>query len=131
MTIWFLVEIRYSYPSVPGEGPGQEAAGAARKLSLGTVFYASPEQLLGEVHLDHRTDIYSSDPEYWEIPFQRAAFRLRAGNHTEAIDPAEQATKFAPWKTQTWNCWPQYTAPSEERIKPTSLRRGPKKSSAF
>ena len=41
-------------------------------------------------------------PEYWEIPFQRASFRIRAGNYSQAAAPAEAATQLAPWKTQTW-----------------------------
>lgn len=41
-------------------------------------------------------------PHYWEIPFQRAALRFRAGEYRGAIDSAEQATQLAPWKTQTW-----------------------------
>ena len=41
-------------------------------------------------------------PEYWEIPFQRAAFRVRAGGYSGTIDSAEHATQLAPWKTQTW-----------------------------
>ena len=41
-------------------------------------------------------------PEYWEIPFQRAAFRVRAGGYSGATDSAEHATQLAPWKTQTW-----------------------------
>ena len=41
-------------------------------------------------------------PEYWEIPFYRAAFRWRAGDSSGAIDFAEHATQLAPWKTQTW-----------------------------
>ena len=41
-------------------------------------------------------------PEYWEIPFQRAAFRVRAGDYSGAIDSAEHATQLAPWKTQAW-----------------------------
>jgi hypothetical protein len=42
-------------------------------------------------------------PEYWEIPFQRAVFRVRARNYGGAFDFAEQATHLAPWKTQTWD----------------------------
>ena len=42
-------------------------------------------------------------PEYWEIPFQRAAFRCRAGDYSGAIDSAEHATQLAPWKTPTWH----------------------------
>ncbi len=42
-------------------------------------------------------------PEYWEIPFQRADFRCRAGDYSGAIDSAEHATQLAPWKTQTWH----------------------------
>ena len=41
-------------------------------------------------------------PEYWEIPFQRAAFQVRAGDYSGATDFAEHATQLAPWKTQTW-----------------------------
>lgn len=41
-------------------------------------------------------------PRYWEIPFQRAAFRDRAKDHQGALFSAEQATEFAPWKRQTW-----------------------------
>ena len=41
-------------------------------------------------------------PEYWEIPFQRAAFQVRAGSYSSAADSAEHATQLAPWKTQTW-----------------------------
>ena len=41
-------------------------------------------------------------PEYWELPFQRAVFRVRAGGYSGAIDSAEHATQLAPWKTQTW-----------------------------
>ena len=41
-------------------------------------------------------------PKYWEIPFQRAAFRVRAGDYSGAIDSAELTTQLAPWKTQTW-----------------------------
>ena len=41
-------------------------------------------------------------PEYWEIPFQRAAFRVQAGGYSAAIDSAEHATQLAPWKNQTW-----------------------------
>lgn len=48
------------------------------------------------------TQAQSLYPEYWEIPFQRAAFRDRAGDYSGAIDSAERATHLAPWKTQTW-----------------------------
>jgi tetratricopeptide (TPR) repeat protein len=41
-------------------------------------------------------------PGYWEIPFQGAVFRLRAGDEQEAIRPAQRAAELAPWKTQTW-----------------------------
>ena len=41
-------------------------------------------------------------PEYWEIPFQRAIFRVQAGGYSDAINSAEHATQLAPWKTQTW-----------------------------
>jgi tetratricopeptide (TPR) repeat protein len=41
-------------------------------------------------------------PKYWEIPLQRASFRVRAGDYDRAADSAEQATQMAPWKTQTW-----------------------------
>ena len=41
-------------------------------------------------------------PDYWEIPFQRAAFRVRTGDYGGAIDSAERATQLAPWRTQTW-----------------------------
>jgi hypothetical protein len=40
-------------------------------------------------------------PGYWEIPFQHASFRGRAGEPDAALDDAEQATQLAPWKTQT------------------------------
>lgn len=42
-------------------------------------------------------------PDYWEIPFQQAAFRVRSGDYRGAVDSAEQATRLAPWKTQTWD----------------------------
>jgi tetratricopeptide (TPR) repeat protein len=48
------------------------------------------------------TQAQSLYPKYWEIPFQRAAFRVRAGDCNGAIDSAEHATQLAPWKTQTW-----------------------------
>lgn len=41
-------------------------------------------------------------PQYWEIPFQRAAFCGRAGDHTGALSSALRATELAPWRTQTW-----------------------------
>jgi tetratricopeptide (TPR) repeat protein len=41
-------------------------------------------------------------PGYWEIPFQRAVFRLRAGHEQEALRPAQRAAELAPWKTQAW-----------------------------
>ena len=48
------------------------------------------------------TQAQSRYPEYWEIPFQRAVFRFRAGDYRGAWDSADQATKLAPWKSQTW-----------------------------
>ena len=48
------------------------------------------------------TQAQSLYPEHWEIPFQRAAFRDRAGDYSGAIDSAEQAVEFAPWRPQTW-----------------------------
>ena len=41
-------------------------------------------------------------PEYWEIPFQRAAFRVRAADYQDAINSAQRAAELAPWKTQAW-----------------------------
>jgi tetratricopeptide (TPR) repeat protein len=48
------------------------------------------------------TEAQSLYPEYWEIPFQRAAFRGRAGAYQDAIHSAQRAAELAPWKTQTW-----------------------------
>lgn len=48
------------------------------------------------------TQAQSLYPEYWEIPFQRAVFRVRAENFGDALDFAEQASRLAPWKTQAW-----------------------------
>lgn len=52
------------------------------------------EAVLSQAHA-----LYS---QYWEVPFQRASFRVRAGDYSGAIDPAKHATRLAPWKTQTW-----------------------------
>jgi serine/threonine protein kinase len=41
-------------------------------------------------------------PQYWEIPFQRAAFCVRAEVYSNALSSAERSTDLAPWKTQTW-----------------------------
>jgi len=48
------------------------------------------------------TEAQSQYPGYWGIPFQRAAFRVRAGDCSGAINAAEHAAQLAPWKTQTW-----------------------------
>lgn len=48
------------------------------------------------------TQAQSLYPHYWEIPFQRADFRFRAGDYSRALDSAEKATQLAPWKSQTW-----------------------------
>lgn len=48
------------------------------------------------------TEAQSLYPQYWEVPFQQAAFRVRSGDFREAAGPAEKATQLAPWKTQTW-----------------------------
>jgi tetratricopeptide (TPR) repeat protein len=41
-------------------------------------------------------------PEYWEFTFNRAAFRLRVGDHRGALPNAERSTVLAPWKAQSW-----------------------------
>ena len=41
-------------------------------------------------------------PQHWGIPFQRAAFRCRAGDYSTAVEQAEIATQLAPWRTQAW-----------------------------
>lgn len=41
-------------------------------------------------------------PEHWEFAFNRAAFRVRAGDYPGALQPAELATESAPWKPQAW-----------------------------
>ncbi len=56
--------------------------------------YEAAEAVLAEAE--------SQYPQYWEIPFQRAAFLVRAGDYGGAFDPADQATRLAPWRSQTW-----------------------------
>jgi len=51
------------------------------------------------VVLDEAESLY---PKYWEIPFQRAQFHIRAGDYDGAYTPADQATQLAPWRSQTW-----------------------------
>lgn len=41
-------------------------------------------------------------PQYWEIPFNRAAFQIRAGDYGNALSCAERAAQLAPWKAQSW-----------------------------
>jgi tetratricopeptide (TPR) repeat protein len=41
-------------------------------------------------------------PNYWENPFNRAAFRVRAGDYLGALSSAELAAQLAPWKVQSW-----------------------------
>ena len=41
-------------------------------------------------------------PEFWEIPFNRAAFRMRAGDNSGAVNSADRAAQLAPWKAQSW-----------------------------
>jgi tetratricopeptide (TPR) repeat protein len=48
------------------------------------------------------TDAESLYPEFWEIPFNRAAFRVRAGDYNGAVNFAERAGQLAPWKAQSW-----------------------------
>ena len=47
-------------------------------------------------------DAESYYPQYWEIPFLQASFLFRAGDCKGAFDPADQATRLAPWRSQTW-----------------------------
>jgi len=48
------------------------------------------------------TEAESLYPEFWEIPFNRAAFRVRAGDYSGAMNSAERAAQLAPWKAQSW-----------------------------
>lgn len=41
-------------------------------------------------------------PEYWEIPYQRAAFLVREGDYSAALDLARHAAELAPWRLQGW-----------------------------
>jgi tetratricopeptide (TPR) repeat protein len=48
------------------------------------------------------TEAESLYPEFWEIPFNRAAFRMRAGDNSGAMNSADRAAQLAPWKAQSW-----------------------------
>jgi serine/threonine protein kinase/Flp pilus assembly protein TadD len=48
------------------------------------------------------TQAESLYPEFWEIPFNRAAFRVRSGDYSGAVNSAERAAQLAPWKAQSW-----------------------------
>ncbi len=51
------------------------------------------------------TEAQALYPEYWEIPFQHAAFRVRAGDYESAIQDIQLAAELAPWNSQTWQLW--------------------------
>ena len=70
-------------------------------------------------------------PEYWEIPFQRAAFHVRAGDCSGAVEYAELATQLAPWKTQTWKLLGRSMTASEGRFRRRARTPGPEKLSEF
>jgi Flp pilus assembly protein TadD len=41
-------------------------------------------------------------PTVWEIPFTRATFEWRQGQHDAAIASATEAAHLAPWRPQPW-----------------------------
>ncbi|MBI3681776.1 MAG: protein kinase, partial [Acidobacteria bacterium] len=84
--------------STVARGSARPALTAAGSF-LGTVFYASPEQLLGYVDLDHRTDIYSLGCLMYEweagsCPFTgTTAEEIRLKHLFEAPAPLERFLK--------------------------------------
>lgn len=42
-------------------------------------------------------------PDHWEFAFNRAAFRLRAGDYSGAVPNSKRAVDLAPWQAQTWS----------------------------
>ncbi len=42
------------------------------------------------------------EPDYWEIPFNRASFQLRLNKLDDSLSNALKATQVAQWKPQTW-----------------------------
>jgi tetratricopeptide (TPR) repeat protein len=61
-------------------------------------------------------------PEYWEIPFQRAAFRVRTADYQNAINSAQRAAELAPWKTQAWQQLAGILVSSMAKSENSSLR---------
>ncbi|MBK7929081.1 MAG: hypothetical protein IPJ98_16880 [Bryobacterales bacterium] len=79
--------------------------------------------------LDQAEALY---PAFWEIPFQRAAFRVRAEDHRGAMDAASGAAELAPWKTQTWELLGKiYGDLGRLAHRPKEPADGPRKSSGF
>jgi serine/threonine protein kinase len=49
--------------------------------------------------LDEAAALY---PKYWQIPWRKANFLMARREYYKAVGPAEEASRLAPWKHQTW-----------------------------
>lgn len=74
----------------------REAAEAEKGKAFGTPYYIAPEQIQGEVHIDHRADIYSFGATLYhmvtgQVPFEGATPTAVMYRHLrDELEPADQ-----------------------------------------